>query len=150
MEFIMAAQAQIDYDQAEAVVSDVAPLSNGVNVTYAYINPNKVGIGNTTTPIYGANIEIVANFTGSDSYWGSDSTTTLMVGPAPSAAVVTPIPTQTIAPTVSSSQTQSPSPSPSTAPQPTGGVPMTTYVAIAAVIVIVLVVAAAAVLRRRK
>ena len=87
----------------------------------------------------------------------------IMNAVAPQASVVpsqtaAPMPSQTAAPMPS--QTAAPMPSqtaapiisllPSQAPQPTSGMPTTTYIAIAAVVVIIAVVAAAVALRRRK
>jgi hypothetical protein len=95
--------------------------------------------------------KIVATFDGSASYGGSDATTYLAIGTAPSAAPKTSTtpatsPTSTVAPT----PVQTVSPSPSQAPQPTSGVPTTTYIAVAAALVIIAVIAAAILLRRRK
>ncbi len=61
LEYLMAAQAQIDAQQANMELPKVGSFSD-VNVTYAYCNPNKIS-GNDTTTLYGANIEAVVNFT---------------------------------------------------------------------------------------
>ncbi|MGD0451353.1 MAG: hypothetical protein ABSA79_09920 [Candidatus Bathyarchaeia archaeon] len=58
IEYMMMAQAQ----QTNTQLPNVEPLSNGVNITYAYINPNKVSANDTMT-LYGSDIQIVANFT---------------------------------------------------------------------------------------
>jgi hypothetical protein len=72
---------------------------------------------------------ITATFAGTNSYYSSKAGTSIAVSAASAASA---------------------SPSPSTAPQPTSGVPTTTYIAIAAAVVIIAVIAAALVLRRRK
>jgi len=63
LEYMMAVQAQENAQQANTALPKVEPLLNSVNViTYAYCNPNKI-TGNDTTTLYGANIQVVANFT---------------------------------------------------------------------------------------
>jgi outer membrane protein assembly factor BamB len=104
-----------------------------------------------TPPVPGL-YTITATFEGSNSYFGSQAGTSLIVSEAASPApVVTPAPTQTAAPTPTiPAQTVTPSLSPSLAPQPTSGVPTTTYIAIAAAVIIIALIAAAIVLRKRK
>ncbi len=96
---------------------------------------------------------VTATFEGSNSYFSSMAGTSFVVTSTASAAVVTPAPTSTSTetPSPTSVPTQAPiSPSPSVAPQPTSGIPTTTYIAIAAAVVIIAVIAAALVLRKRK
>jgi len=103
-----------------------------------------------TPPIPGL-YKIIATFEGSAAYGGSTATAYMGVDQAKANPVVTetPTPTLTVAPT--SAPTEAPtSPSPSVAPQPTSGIPTSTYIAIAAAVVIIAVIAAALVLRRRK
>ena len=111
-----------------------------------------------TPPVPGV-YTITATFAGSNSYFGSQAGTSLLVSQAASPASPAAIATPTAAPTSTPQtvptpttpvQTASPSTSPSQAPQPTSAMPTTTYVAIAAAIVIIAVIAAAAVLKRRK
>ena len=104
-----------------------------------------------TPPVPGL-YTVTATFKGSDSYGRSEEGTAFVVSQAASPApIVTPTPTQTAAPTSTPAQTVSPTASPSQAPQPsTGGVPASTYIAIAAAVVVIAVVTAAIILRRRK
>jgi hypothetical protein len=137
--------------------------ATGVKVHLTAIDPNGnyQDIGTATsntlgnyaipwTPPVSGLYTVTATFEGSNSYYSSKAGTSFVVSAAPSAMpVATATPTQTAAPT--SAPTQTPvSPSPSVAPQPTSGIPTTTYIAIAAAVVIIAVVAAAVVLRRRK
>jgi hypothetical protein len=62
LEYIMAAQAQENAQQANTGLPKVEPLFNGVNITCAYCNPNKISANDTMT-LYGADIQVVANFT---------------------------------------------------------------------------------------
>ncbi|MCW4045920.1 MAG: hypothetical protein NWE94_10460 [Candidatus Bathyarchaeota archaeon] len=62
LEYMMAVQAQENAQQANTALPKVEPLLNGVGITYAYCNPNKI-TGNATMTLYGANIQVVANFT---------------------------------------------------------------------------------------
>ncbi|MEM2968611.1 MAG: hypothetical protein QXJ40_06845 [Candidatus Bathyarchaeia archaeon] len=62
LEYLMAAEAQENAQQANTGMPKVEPLLSEVNITYAYCNPNKI-TGNTTMTLYGANIQVVANFT---------------------------------------------------------------------------------------
>ena len=62
LEYMMAAQAQESTQQAPSELPKVEPMFNGVNITYAYCDPNKI-LGNDTTSLYGASIEAVVNFT---------------------------------------------------------------------------------------
>ena len=105
-----------------------------------------------TPPVPGL-YTVTATFEGSNSYYSSMAGTSFVVTSAASAAVVTPAPTSTSTETPSSTSvpTQAPiSPSPSVAPQPTSGIPTSTYIAIAASVVIIAVIAAALLLRRHK
>jgi len=61
MEYLMAAQAQENAQQANTGLPTVEPLFN-VNVTYAYCNPNKISQTDTMT-LNGADIEAIVNFT---------------------------------------------------------------------------------------
>ena len=134
-----------------------------VHLTATDPNGNYQDIGVTTsdtsgnyglswTPPVPGTYKITAAFEGSKSYGSSFGTTYLAVGPAaPTPAAVatsTPASSETIAPTPTPVQTVTPSPS--IAPQPTSGVPTTTYIAIGAAVIIIVAVAAALVLRRRK
>ncbi len=104
-----------------------------------------------TPPVPGL-YSVTATFEGSNAYYSSKAGTSFVVSTATSVLpVVTPTPTstQTAAPTSVPTQTPT-SPSPSLAPQPTGGVPATTYIIIASAVVIMAVVAAALILRRRR
>ncbi len=137
--------------------------ATGVDVKLTAIDPNgnfqdictaatdlNGNYGLTWTPPVQGVCHITATFAGSNSYWGSEQTTYLAVGAAPSPQP-TSTPTQTVAPTTTAPPTQTPvSPSPSIAPQPTSGIPTTTYIAIVAAVVIIAVIAASLVLRRRK
>jgi hypothetical protein len=109
---------------------------------------------------------IVANFTGSESYWSSAAETAIGVGPAsssgstspsvsPSVSVSTspqPGASQTTSPSASSSASASVSASPSVAPPPssTAAPSMTLYIAIAAVAIVIAAVAVAVALKRKK
>ncbi len=68
LEYMMSAQAQENAQQANAAqqanteIPNVQPLVSDVNITYAYCNPNKISSNDTST-LYGASIEVVANFT---------------------------------------------------------------------------------------
>jgi hypothetical protein len=62
LEYMMAAEAQENAQQANTGLPKVEPLFNGVNITYAYCNPNKISANDTMT-LYGADIQVVANFT---------------------------------------------------------------------------------------
>ncbi len=138
----------------------------GVTVELTVLDPNNntYVVGTTTTDIsgtYGLMItppvtgfyKLTATFEGTNGYYGSSATTYFGVSAATAASpqptsTSTPLPTQTT--TSSPSPVQSVSPSPSVAPQPTSGIPTTTYIAIAAAVVIIAVIAAALVLRKRK
>ena len=121
-------------------IQDIGTVTSDAMGNYAVI---------WTPPVPGL-YAITATFAGSESYFGSSSETHLGVSEA-AAPQVTPTsaPTSTVAPTSAPTQALT-SPSPSIAPQPTSGIPTTTYIAIAAVVVIIAVIAAALVLRRRK
>jgi outer membrane protein assembly factor BamB len=82
-----------------------------------------------TPPVSGL-YTVTASFEGSNSYYGSEAGTSFVVSETPAASIVLP--------------------SPSVAPQPTSGIPTTTYIVIAAAVVTIAVLAAALVLRRRK
>jgi len=139
----------------------------GVPVVLTAIGPdnNIINIGTATSDASGnyaimwappskGLYKVMATFYSDASYWGSWAETALGVVAAPSAApAATPTPATTVTPnptTPSQTASASSSPSPSQAPQPDSGVPMTTYVAIAAFTVIIIVLAAALVLRKRK
>jgi hypothetical protein len=109
----------------------------------------KYGIG-WTPPAQGT-YHITAKFEGTNSYWGSDDSTYVVVGPpAPTPAPVTPTPPPTTPP-VTATPTPTPvSPSPPPTPPAGGGGNETIIIAAAAVIIIVAVAAAAVLLRRRK
>jgi hypothetical protein len=138
--------------------------ATGVQVTLTTLDPNNniETIGTVTsdtngnygiswTPPVPGLYKITATFSGTNSYWGSDSTTYLIVGAA-ATSQASANPTATITPPTSptSTPTQTVSPSPSQAPQPTSGMPIVTYIAIAAAVVIIALIATAVVLRRRK
>jgi hypothetical protein len=104
-----------------------------------------------TPPVPGI-YTIKASFDGSGSYFSSYGTASFGISPAPAASpTASPQPTATpTSPQVTPTPVQTATPSPSIAPPPTSGMPIETYIAIAAVIVIIVVVAAALVLRKRK
>ncbi|XES78409.1 MAG: hypothetical protein ACBZ72_05930 [Candidatus Bathyarchaeia archaeon] len=93
--------------------------------------------------------KIVATFEGSDSYWPSYNQ--ISVGVSPSAAGGGQTPTPSAPPTGTGSPAVSPSltSTPTSAPSPTGGTPVTVYIAIIAIVIIIAVIAAAVILRRR-
>jgi outer membrane protein assembly factor BamB len=141
---------------------------NGVPVHLTAIDPNgnTQGIGTVVSDITGSYAiswappvpgvyTITARFEGSNSYGDSSAQTSLLVSESAAATVPsTSSPTQstgsqTQAPATTTSPV-SPSPSQAEAPQPTSGIPATTYIAIAAAVIIIAVVAAAVLLRRRK
>jgi hypothetical protein len=62
LEYMMAAQAQENTPPSTIEVPQVEPLFSGVNITYAYCNPNS-NIQNDTVTLYGSSIEAVVNFT---------------------------------------------------------------------------------------
>jgi hypothetical protein len=62
LEYVMSANAQENAQQANTELPKVEPLFSGVNITYAYCNPNKISTNGTMT-LYGAMIQAVANFT---------------------------------------------------------------------------------------
>jgi hypothetical protein len=96
---------------------------------------------------------ITATFEGTESYWGSEASTYLLVTQAPS-AIASPTAAPTSAPTQSPAPTTSPAvpptASPSQAPQPTSGESTITYVALAAAVVIIAIAVAAVALKRRQ
>jgi hypothetical protein len=96
--------------------------------------------------------KVVASFEGSESYAPSIAETQFGVGVAPSAAPVSPAPTQTNGPisTPSFQPTASASATPTQAPSPNQSMPTTTYIAIAAVVIVIVVIVAAIALRKRK
>ena len=141
--------------------------ATGVPVHLTAIDPNNnfQDIGTATSDITGnyaiswtppvpGIYTITATFAGSNSYYGSSGETQMLISSASAVAPqVTSTPAQTPASTTAPTpvQTQTPvSPSPSIAPQPTSGMPTTTYVAIGAAVIIVVAAAAALILRRRK
>jgi outer membrane protein assembly factor BamB len=103
-----------------------------------------------TAPAEGT-YEIIANFTGTNSYGGSYAETYLAVGSASASATQTPTATQTPSQTQTPAPTTTVSASPTVAPTPGTGVSTETLlIAGAAVVIIIAVVAAALVLRKRK
>jgi hypothetical protein len=141
----------------------------GVNVHLTATDPNgnyqDIGtatsdsLGNfaiTWTPPVSGMYTVNAKFEGTNSYFGSEAGSSFVVYAATAAspqATQTPPPTQTTTPTQTTpppTQSTSPTVSPSQAPEPTGGIPATTYIIIVAAIVIIVVVAAATVLLRRR
>ncbi|XES76739.1 MAG: hypothetical protein ACBZ72_11265 [Candidatus Bathyarchaeia archaeon] len=140
--------------------------AKGVTVHLTAVDPNgnTQEIGNAFSDIGGSfgiawappvegTYQVTATFEGSKSYGSSYATTHFAVGSAAVSPVVTPLPSAsapapTLAPTKTASSLAPESPSPSIAPQPTSGMPTTTYIAIGAAVVII--VAAALALRRRK
>ena len=96
----------------------------------------------TTPGLY----SIVADFLGSDSYWGSNAETHVAVQSASSASG-SPI----VTPTPPTSPTETPSASPTAPTPPPGGLSATElYLIAVAIVVIIIVVAVAVILRRRK
>jgi hypothetical protein len=118
----------------------------GVPVSIDAVDPNgnTIHVGDTTSdgdgrfamswtvPQISGMYTIVSSFAGSNSYGPSHSETHMIVGAAGAQPSV------------------SPSVSPTVAPTPGGGIPTTTYIAIAAAIVIIAVVLAAVVILRRR
>ena len=105
--------------------------------------------GITWTPPVSGTYYVTATFEGSNSYYSSEDSTYLAVGPAPAtpAPAATPTPTPATPPTATPTATASPSP----APQPEAGPSTDMYIiAAAAVVVIVVVAVAAFALRKRK
>ena len=101
----------------------------------------------TTPGLY----SIVADFLGSESYWGSNAETHVVVQSAPSSGSPTPTPSPVVTPPTSPTVTPTNTPSPSTPTGPGGGLSATDLLLIGvAVIVVIIVVAAAVILRRRK
>jgi hypothetical protein len=94
--------------------------------------------GISWTPPSAGTYEIIANFTGTESYGGSYATTFVAVG---SVGAMPSISAPTLAPTMAS---------PSVAPNPQSGMGTEIYIVISAVVVIVAVAVAAVLLRRRK
>ncbi len=138
--------------------------AKGVDVTLTAIDPNgnSVNIGTTTSDMAGnyglmwqpetaGKYQIIATFTGSESYGSSFGTTYLGVGPAS----VAPSPSQTAKPTLPptqppATQTPAPEPSPTIAP-PVGESPnVMLYVGISAAVIIAIVAAIAIFIRKRK
>jgi hypothetical protein len=127
---------------------DIGNAVSDSNGNYAYM---------WTPPVPGM-YQITATFEGSDAYGPSEATTYLGVETAtasaqPTSTPTSPTQTQTPPPSTSTpnpTETPSASTSPSQAPQPTSGMPVTTYIAITAAVVIIAVAAAAIILRRRK
>ena len=136
----------------------------GVKVLLTAIDPNgnlqNIGtvtsndLGNFaiswTPPVPGL-YTVNAKFEGSNSYFGSEAGTALVVSETASPTpIVTPAPTQTLAPTPTTPiQTTSPSPSSAVQP-PTSGMPVATYIAIGITVIIIVAAAAALTLRKRK
>jgi len=105
--------------------------------------------GITWTPPVPGTYYVTATFEGSNSYYSSEDSTYLAVGPAPAtpAPAATPTPTPATPPTATPTATASPSPT----LNPEAGPSTDMYIiAAAAVVVIVVVAVAALVLRKRK
>ena len=127
--------------------------SNGNTEDLGYVTSDMTGLFSAmwTPPVPGA-YTIIANFAGSNSYYGSSAETAIGVSNAPvaQASVATPASAATPPPAVTS--TTSPSPQVTATPVPppsSAGIP-TTYIVIAVVAIIIVVAAAALALRRRK
>jgi hypothetical protein len=133
--------------------------AKGVQVKLTAIDPNgnTVNIGSTTsdtdgkygimwTPQIEGKYTIVANFDGSNSYYGSHDSTSIGITAAQATPTETPTPTTTPTITPSATVTASPSPVPNTG----SGLGTEIYIAIAAAVVIAIVAAAALLLRKRK
>jgi hypothetical protein len=136
----------------------------GVTVKLLAISPdgNVQNLGSATTDVYGnygfswtpttqGIYQIVASFDSTNSYWGSQDSAYLSVGPAASQSVTSPTPTTSASPSATSTPQITPTLSPSTIVEP--GTSMSTetlLIAGAAVVIIIAVVAAALVLRKRK
>jgi len=94
-----------------------------------------------TPPVPGL-YTVTATFEGTNGYYGSEAGTYFIVSAAASPVAVvstSPVPSQTVAPSSAPTSAQTStvtSPSPSVAPQPTSGIPTTTYIAIAAGLVL--------------
>ncbi len=136
--------------------------ATGVTVKLTAIDPNNnlIDIATVTsdtsgmyftnwTPQIEGSYRITATFAGSNSYWGSTTTTAIGVQPAPSASVA-PTPTPQVTQTPSATATPVVTATPTSAPPPTAPTPVALYVGIAAAVVVIAVVAAALVLRKRK
>jgi hypothetical protein len=137
--------------------------ANGVPVKLTALDPNgniqDIGIVTSdasgmfhtmwTPPLQGEYV-IIAKFEGSASYGSSYAETSIGVGPAVSAAVVTPAPISSPSETTAPTATLSASPSATSAPNPTSGSPATTYIAIGVAIIIIVAAAAAILLRKRR
>ncbi len=138
--------------------------ATGVQITLTAIdeNNNTHNIGTTISDTNGnfgitwippaqGTYKITATFSGSESYWPSDTTTYIGVG---ATQTTNPNPTQTPATTQTPSTTTTPATtstaSPTAAPQPTGGFPTETLLIISAAVVIIAIVVAAAVLLRKR
>jgi len=112
----------------------------------------------TYTPPVPGLYTITATFEGSNSYFGSQAGTSLLVSIATTAVSPVAVATPTSAPTSTPATptptipapTNAPSASPSQAPQPTSQTPTTTYIAIAVAVVVIAAAAAVLILRRRK
>lgn len=143
--------------------------AKGVLVTFSVHDPNgnNYVIGNTTSDITGnyaftwvppvpGTYTVTASFDGSGAYFSSSGETHVAVTTAPAASAFvpsTPAPTAptTAAPSATVPATLAPvTPSISPAPQPTSGIPTTTYLAIAVAVIIIVAAAAALIIRRRK
>ncbi|MFB3888444.1 MAG: PQQ-binding-like beta-propeller repeat protein [Candidatus Bathyarchaeia archaeon] len=109
----------------------------------------------TWTPKLEGMHSVVAEFEGSNSYWGSQDTAYFAVGPAvasPSASATPAIPTPSVVTPTSTpiAPTSSPYASPSQPPPPTEAPDTALYIGVAAVVVLAAVAAVAVLLRRRR
>jgi outer membrane protein assembly factor BamB len=149
MEYIYMQQAK-PADAVGVQVKLTATDSNGNSQDIGTVTSGQSGnYALSWTPQAEGVYTIKASFSGTNSYWPSTAETHIAVSAA--AAVVTPIPTQTIAPTTTPAPTTSTSASPTVAPTPGTGISTETLlIAGAAVVIIVAVIAAALVLRKRK
>ncbi len=131
-----------------------------VSLTVLDANHNTYSIGNVTADASGTyglvwqppipgQYTVYATFTGTNGYWPSQAETIIGVTETPPASpAVTTAPTS--APTQTPTSTPTVTSTPTTAPNPTGGLTIETYVAIAAAVIIIIIAAVALVLKRRK
>jgi hypothetical protein len=140
------------------VLTALDPNGNTLNIGNGPVTANADGkFALLWTPPVPGVYTIKASFEGSESYYGSYSTTSIGVVqasgatpsvPTPTPEVVTPTPTPIVTPTSVVTPIITPSPVPSG--PGTVGIGSEVYIAIAAIVIIAIVVAAAILLRRRK